>query len=301
MPYSVFNVPRPAVAVPKKVDTLCPLCSAESDVHLTIRSFPVHRCGRCEHLFVPFRLSEDHASNVYSNHYFNGSTEGYPDYCADGALHRRRGQFYGKLMAKYRQPGTVLDAGAAGGYLLRGLQDAGWHGAGVEPNVGMARHAREAVGVKVEAGTLESWSGREPVDALLMIQVIAHFYDLRRAMEVTSELTRPGSLWLVETWNRDSLTARFQGAGWHEFNPPSVLHWFNPKGLAELGRQFGFTRLAQGRPLKRITVAHATSALANGDTTWTKKLVRSGLSVLPRTASLPYPGDDVFYTLFEKR
>lgn len=250
---------------------------------------------------MPFQLSDQHAQDVYSDEYFTGSTAGYPDYCADGALHRRRGQYYGKLLARFRPPGTVLDAGAAAGYVLQGLQDTGWTGAGVEPNAAMARHARERVGVNVQAGTLEAWPGTSPFDAVLMIQVIAHFYDLRRAMEVTSALTRPGSLWLVETWNRNSRTARFQGQNWHEFNPPSVLHWFSPEGLADLGRRYGFHAVSHGRPLKRITVAHAASALANGEPTLLNRTIRAGLRMLPNTASLPYPGDDVFYTLFERR
>lgn len=289
-----------ATASARPADTHCPICAGESRVHLTIRAWPIQCCHQCAHLFVPYQLSEQHTADVYSDHYFTGSTEGYPDYCADGALHRRRGRFYGELLARHRSPGTVFDSGSAAGYLLRGMKDAGWHGVGVEPNAAMARHAREQVGVSVQAGTLEQWQGSEKFDAVMMVQVIAHFYDLRRAMEVTSELTHPGSLWLVETWNRNSRTARFQGGNWHEFNPPSVLHWFSPEGLAALGARYGFTPIAQGRPLKRITVAHAKSALANGEATAMKRLIRAGLSLLPGTASLPYPGDDVFYMLFEK-
>jgi hypothetical protein len=43
-----------------------------------------------------------------------------------------------------------------------------------------------------------------------------------------------GRAWIIETWNRDDWVARLLGRHWHEYSPPSVLHWFNPDGLRRL-------------------------------------------------------------------
>ena len=134
-----------------------------------------------------------------------------------------------------------------------------------------------------------------------MIQVVPHLYDLRRALQVAARHTRPGGYWLIETWNRESWTARLFGHNWHEYSPPSVLHWFSPGGLQRLTAQFGFREVARDRPAKRITASHAKSLLRY-------KLEGSALGnsmvgllrLLPGSLSIPYLADDVFWALYEK-
>ena len=94
-----------------------------------------------------------------------------------------------------------------------------------------------------------------------MIQVLPHFIDPRSAMRVVSKILRPGGLLLIETWNRGSLTAKLLGKGWHEYSPPSVLHWFTPDGVARLAGQFELEEVDRGRPSKKIAASHAKSLL----------------------------------------
>jgi hypothetical protein len=134
-----------------------------------------------------------------------------------------------------------------------------------------------------------------------MIQVVAHFYNLREAFQVAAELTRPGGFWLIETWNKDSLMARAFGQNWHEYSPPSVLNWFSPEGLKCLVSQFGFTEAARGRPPKWLKSSHAKSLVSY-------KLQGSSLSrtangllkLVPDNLAIPYPAYDLFWVLFRK-
>lgn len=82
-----------------------------------------------------------------------------------------------------------------------------------------------------------------------MVQVIAHFHDLQGAFQAVIELLSPKGYLLVETWNKDSLVAKALGKGWHEYSPPSVLHWFSPSTLKQLLTPLGFHEVAHGRPL----------------------------------------------------
>ena len=79
---------------------------------------------------------------------------------------------------------------------------------------------------------LENLPVDDEYDAVSMIQVLPHFIDPKRAMAVVTKVLKPGGLLLIETWNRDSWTARLFGKNWHEYSPPSVLHWFDPRGVA---------------------------------------------------------------------
>jgi hypothetical protein len=125
--------------------------------------------------------------------------------------------------------------------------------------------------------------------------------DPRAALSVADSLTRPGGFWLVETWNRESLTARLLGKHWHEYSPPSVLHWFSPEGLRRLATEFHFQEVARGKPAKWISGRHAKSLLRyrneSSSFTWPfTKLV----GLLPDRWNLRYPAEDLFWMLLQK-
>lgn len=195
----------------------------------------------------------------------------------------------------------MLDVGAAAGFLLKGFEDRGWTGRGIEPNARMAAYARTELGLAVDAGTLEGLEGDSRYDLITMIQVAAHFFDVRGALATAANATKVGGLWLIETWNRDSLTARFFGQQWHEYSPPSVLHWFSRDGLARLAGQFGMREVAHGRPSKWIGGAHAKSLLAHAvGPSGQSRLATSMIGLIPDRLSLPYPAEDLFWILLRK-
>ena len=240
-------------------------------------------------------------SRVYGDDYFRGGAAGYCDYLGDETILRERGRWYGRLLSRHMGPGRVLDVGAAAGFWLAGMADLGWAGRGIEPNDRMSAHARERLGLDVLPGTLEAFQSDEIFDLVAMIQVVAHFVDVRGALRVAAEHTRPGGHWLIETWDRSSLSARLFGRRWHEYSPPSVLHWFTGDGLGRLARSFDMREVARGRPRKRISGAHAKSLLRyklqGGLPRW---LVDGVLRVIPDRLTLPYPSDDVFWMLLRR-
>ena len=261
-----------------------------------IKGSPISDCTVCGHRF----LSADPASpaTLYGDGYFSGDPGGYVDYLRDGDRLRRRGNDYARLLARHMPPGRVLDIGAAGGFLLRGLHDLGWTGQGLEPNPAMAHHARACLGLDVRVGDLETFQPDGAFDLVMLVQVVPHFMRLRPALANALWATRPGGLWLVEAWDRNSMFAKACGRFWHEYNPPSIRHWFTPDSLAGLLRGYGLREVARGRPAKSISLAHGVAILAD-----TLGLARTG-AVLRRITGavggipVPYPGDDVFWALY---
>lgn len=275
----------------------CVVCGCVGHRLFTSHGYAILGCGGCGHRFTTAGQSLDHVSRVYDDSYFFGGGAGYGDYTSEAALLRERGAGYARLLSRYGCVGSVLDVGAAAGFVLEGFLSAGWLGRGVEPNARMCAAANDRLGPLLDVGTLESYERREDFDLVSMVQVVAHFPDPRRALARAAELTRPGGFWLIETWDRESWTARAFGRHWHEYSPPSVLHWFSRGGLRRLAASFGFAEVAWGRPRRWINLGHARSLLEHKLAEGTLRHLIVPLRLVPGSLRLPYPGDDLFWVL----
>jgi SAM-dependent methyltransferase len=273
----------------------CPLCYSPSSFAFPAKGINVLDCNECDHRFAQIEGNETFVEEVYDDSYFNGGGAGYANYTVDARLLVHRGRMYADKISKYTEPGTMIDVGAACGYILKGFTDKGWSGIGLEPNLSMARQARERLNLTVLQGTLESCFSIPAFDLLTMIQVIGHFYDPVKAFEKARDLLNDDGLILIEGWNRESISARAFGRRWHEYSPPSVLQWFSPKSLTRLLDGLGFDRLAGGRPSKRISGRHAKSLLKYS-------LGESRVfDLIPNKLTIPYPSEDLFWALYRKR
>jgi SAM-dependent methyltransferase len=280
---------------------LCPLCGGGARRLFVKEGYGVRRCNVCRHRFAELAPDPDHIGRTYGDAYFQGGGAGYADYLSEGPLLRDRGRWYARLLARYIKTATVLDVGTAAGFILQGLVDGGWTGRGIEPNARMAEHARTRLGLGVETGTLEDLRTDERFDLVSMIQVVPHFVDPRRALAAAAGVTRPGGFWLIETWNRESWSARLLGRHWHEYSPPSVLHWFSPAGLARLAGELGLRPVARGRPAKWIDGAHAKALLRHKlGNAWPGRAAAGLFGIIPDRLAIPYPAEDLFWVLLQK-
>ncbi len=279
----------------------CPLCQSPSRRRFAKDSIWIRDCLCCDHRFAEFELSEGHVESTYSDEYFFGGGAGYSDYTSESDILRSHGRRYAQIIEPFVAPGELLDVGAAAGFVMRGFIDAGWNGIGIEPNARMAKLARDELGLEVHAATIEEFAPDRRFDLVTMIQVIAHFPEPRAALEVVANLTRPGGFCLVETWNRASLTARVFGKSWHEYSPPSVLHWFSRSSLRLLLANSGFHEVASGRPVKRLNAAHAKSLLSHKwkDSRLGRMATRLA-NLAPDAMPIPYPAEDLIWSLFQR-
>ena len=275
----------------------CPLCDSASRAVFEVNGYPIQDCIRCGHRFVGVSPRSDHVETIYGDDYFQGGGAGYPDYLAEGKLLRETGQRYGRLLSRFARPGLLLDVGAAAGFLLQGFQHVGWKGQGIEPNARMAAYAREQLGVEVFPGTLDTFDSPNLFDAISFIQVLAHFPDPMTAFRLADRLTKPGGVWLIETWNAASRMAQILGKDWHEYSPPSVLHLWSPQVLKRTLNSLGYRLRSTGIAQKWIGVGHAKSLLqhkyGNGVPT---KLA----GMIPSNWKLPYPSEDLFWAVYQK-
>jgi SAM-dependent methyltransferase len=279
----------------------CPICGQPTHPVFQKYDYWIHECEVCHHRCTNLSTSPQHVVAHYGDDYFTGGGAGYCDYFSEADLITAHGKQYGELLENHTTPGKMLDVGAAAGFVLRGFSQCGWNGVGLEPNKTVANYGQLELGLDIRVGALEKFQTDEKFDLVSMIQVLPHFYDLKLALGMATKLTKPSGYWLIETWNKDSWLARLMGQDWHEYSPPSVLHFFSPDTLGSLVSQFGFTEVARGRPSKKLNGGHAKSLIQY-------KLRSSAigspfaglLNVVPDHLAIPYPSYDLFWALYKK-
>ena len=280
----------------------CPICNSASHPEFVKHGHTILTCDSCHHQFIEIPQSPEHTNQVYDDGYFFDGQSGYLDYTKEADLLTAHGERYGNLLQKYTQTGTVFDVGSAAGFILKGLQQKGWNGKGIEPNDTMASYARQKLQIDVETGIFEQYESKEQFDLVTMIQVIAHFYDVRKALEIAHKLLRKDGILLIETWDRGSLPARLLGSNWHEYSPPSVVNWFSLDGMNTLAQQCGFEEIAHGRPDKRINGLHAKSLVKYKlETMAGGRMLGKLLNVIPDNLQIPYPSFDLFWVLYRRK
>ncbi len=305
----------------------CPLCAGESRQLFLAHGYPVLECRRCRHRFAGLRPDASHVATVYDDSYFDGGGAGYDDYLAESEILTAHGRRYADLLAGHGvNAGRVLDVGASCGFIMKGLSSRGWQGIGLEPNATMAARGRALTGADIRVGTAEGLpatatpdavtSGDAPgpasgdgdttwqrapegsFDLVSLIQVMGHFHDARLALDRLRARTRPGGWWLVETWDHGSLSARLAGRQWHEYSPPSVLHWFTLGTLTTLLADYGLKAVAHGKPRKYLRGSHARSLLEHKLVDWAPgRLLLPLTRRIPESAAIPYPANDLFWLL----
>lgn len=279
----------------------CPICHGKSYAKFDVQGYWINQCEICGHQFVDISEVNSHVEQVYGDAYFMEGGAGYPDYIAEKEILLEHGRRYAGILDKYMDPGMLLDIGCAAGFISKGFEECGWATVGVEPNESMADFGRDVLGLHIESVKFEDFNQTLKFDLVCMIQVVSHFVDVSDAFERASRLTKPGGFLLVETWDRESLLAKILGSSWHEYNPPSVLHWFSISHLREILSMYDFKEVAYGRPRKKISLAHAISIV-------NYKVQESSLAPLSSllrwmqnlNIHIPYPGNDVFWAIFRK-
>jgi len=276
-------------------------CSEEKALLFTKKGYPINECKVCGHRFAEIPNDENHLARVYSDEYFFEGKSGYPNYLEEKEILYKSGIWYSKIIAKYTTAGKVLDVGCAAGFILKGFEKSGWICKGVEPNDTMASYGRNELKLDILTGGLETFNTSEKFDLITMIEVIGIFYDLDKAVLNVSNLLNQGGLVLVESMNMKSLLSRFLGKSWHEYCPPSVIHWFSDITLIQLFNYYGFEIIAKGYPAKRLNVKHAVSVLE--ESSLNSVLIKSVFRFISRTfgkLTLYYPPLDVKWFLFKK-
>lgn len=286
----------------------CPVCGAPAKWLFSKYGYPIYKCVACQHRFAKMQPGDthstcDHAKQVRANVNNHGAT---PTCVAEAEMLQHYGWHYAEMFKAYMPPGTVLDVNAAAGFTLKGILEHGWYGVGLEANRWLADYGRTQLGLSMVTGSLEHLvvhPVKKPAfDLIMMIQSIAHFQDLHQALHNAEVLTRPNGFWFIETWDRTSWPAQLLGRYWHEYNPPTMLHWFSPAGIAQLAEHYGLVEVARGRPQKWLSGARMKSQLQDKVQSLPgHQMFQASLALIPDGIKVRQPSFDQFWILLQKR
>jgi len=288
----------------KKYDMECEShlkCNAAEKTLFIVNGYTIKECSQCGHRYTKIDDLKNHLNEVYSDEYFFEGKAGYPDYLAEKELLIKAGNRYAKIISNYMTPGKLLDVGCAAGFIMKGFEDEGWECEGIEPNLTMVSYGRNVMNMNIFNGSLEEFTYTSKYDLICLIEVIGHFYDLKKATLNILNLLNDDGYVLVESWNMKSFAAKVLGKRWHEYSPPSVLNWFSDNTLTHLFENIGLKMVAKGYPQKTINVEHALSLLEEKlpEFGFKKKLFKMTAALAGRLTVI-YPLHDLNWYLFKK-
>ena len=156
-------------------------------------------CGLISHQDVP---TDDEVSEYYSNTYrrdYHGEETPSPKRVVNAW---NRGQRLLSDLSPHLEPGDrVFEVGAGIGCSVKVFELAGYDASGIEPGSDFNRYSRDVLRSPVRQGVLEDVPRQADCDLVLLVHVIEHFNDPRRALEQIHGLLKPSGRLYVECPN----------------------------------------------------------------------------------------------------
>lgn len=214
------------------------------------------------------RPARGQVQSRYSTDYFCG--EYLRAYGVSGAdydptgFERRYRPLLDLMAARAGGRGRLLEIGSGAGFFLKEAEKAGWSVVGTEIMDAAIEFATKQLGLDVRRGTAEELSlGGPPFDAVVLLDVIEHLYEPRRALAAIRAALRPGGLLVLSTPNFRSLCRVMLGSDWAVLSPAEHLFYFTHTSLDRLLADEGYARIEHlvpqpgFGPVETLNPAHA--------------------------------------------
>lgn len=137
-----------------------------------------------------------------------------------------------RLTAIAPSGGRLLDVGCGSGDIVKLAGEAGLAAQGVEFAAEAVAYAREARGLDVRVGTLESAAYPDAAfDVVSLFHVLEHVPDPVATLAEARRVLAPGGAVVIQVPNFASAQSRLFGARWHAVEAPRHFHHFTPATL----------------------------------------------------------------------
>jgi SAM-dependent methyltransferase len=225
----------------------CAVCGSNDSKPIIEKfGFPIARCQNCGLVFANPRMPAEAIRGRYSAGYFWNEylpAQGVKDGAFDlNDFDRRYAALLGLIQASVGGPGKMLEIGTGAGFFLKAAQRAGWQVQGIELSDEAAGFARQRLGLEVAQIPAEALgAGTEPLDVVVMFEVIEHLFDPRLVLEQALRRLRPGGALVLSTPNFDALSRLALGPSWAVLSPGEHLYYFTRDSLRAILKVAGFS------------------------------------------------------------
>ncbi|MDD5668904.1 MAG: PEP/pyruvate-binding domain-containing protein, partial [Candidatus Omnitrophica bacterium] len=230
----------------------CNVCGCERnkalyELRLGEYSYRLVQCERCGLIFVEHVPTNKEIFRIYSGVYFSNKgghdTLGYADYFEDieGRLEVARLRM--EEMKPWLVPGktgSLLDVGAACGYVMQAAKEKGFDVTGVEISEDAVKKGMELFGLTIQQGTLaqQMFSDKE-FDMVTMYDALEHVKDPLEVLYEINRILKNDGVLVIRVPNIDSLEADLLGDTFPMIKADH-LYYLSPATLGRLLEKAGF-------------------------------------------------------------
>ena len=186
------------------------------------------------------RIPDDRIFEIYRDHYFQRSADGYGGYELIAPMRKRTFARWYETIKPFlpEARGNALDIGCAAGYFIDILRADGWSAEGIELDLGTAEDLIRR-GYRVSNTPLESFAAARKFRFISLFDVIEHLPGVDADMAKISSLLEDDGIVAVVTPNVASPQRKLMGRRWFQFKPREHIHYFSPATLARLAARHG--------------------------------------------------------------
>ena len=217
---------------------MCPLCRTAT-APVTAAPPRTRQCPSC-HVAWAFPRPEAEAADVEQQYdeeqYFRDRGTADPvrrDDAAAADLARR-------LRKRLRLGARIFEVGAATGWLVKALGDAGLEASGIDVSGWAAGVARDELGVNVEMASVDVHDFPGGLDGVVALHVIEHLRDPSLFLQKAREALRPGGVLVLEVPDFDARMRLQMGVDWPYFIDGEHLQHFSEPSFRALLPRYGF-------------------------------------------------------------
>ena len=201
------------------------------------------KCGACGYVFADMRLTDEELFELYNEEFFTGAE--FSDYAADARFFRKNFILRLRELERFLDPARhrrLLEIGSAYGFFLDVARDRFARAQGIDITDEGVRYARDELKLDVvQADFLaHDYGAAERFDVVCMWDTIEHLREPQRYVEKIAAHTDRGALLALTTADIESFNARLRRGKWRMIHPPTHLHYFSPKSIAQLLDAHGF-------------------------------------------------------------
>lgn len=218
--------------------TLCVWCEYKSmsATDVNRNGWGYMRCPGCGALSLNPVPSEEVLHSYYNDAYL------VPARAYQRGTRKNAPDIFRELESRLPTRGKLLEVGCSYGAFLAAAHQKGWSTTGIELDRAAAAYAKERLGLKVFAGSIEGEFAQlePPYDAVVTFHVIEHVRNPMKFLHLCRCLLRDGGLLILKTPNIESWIAKKTGVYWQWLSPPAHLHLFSTPALVQALQKSGF-------------------------------------------------------------